>query len=222
VKTTLIITIIGTFIAAIPASAGSKMLDSTARFEAQHATAQLSTANTPADFESAAQTLQTMIDSGIRNAPLFYNYGIALLMAEHPKQAIQAFTRAERYSGTTWDIRHNMLVATAKQQATQSTPHLPWYRIPLFWHYGLSARTRLTIACIAFSIIWLIPIARTTKFKETATIIFGSAIIIFILFGSSSATTIYQELHPHTFIPDIPDNNSPNSLTPTNDNKNND
>jgi hypothetical protein len=174
--------------------------NSSARFEAQLAMSQLTSASKPADFEAAATAFQRLVDSGIRNAPLFYNYGITLLMADHPAQALQAFIRSERYSGTTWDLRRNMLVATAKMQNSPDQPRLPWYRIPLFWHYGISASTRLTLTAIAFSLLCLLPIMHTTRFKGIYRLIFTFSVIAFVIFGSSSATTIYQELHPHNLL----------------------
>jgi hypothetical protein len=169
--------------------------DSAAQFESQLAMSHLIKAQKPQQFEESAAALKHIIDRGIRNAPLFYNYGTAMLMANHPQEALNAFIRAERYSGTTWEIKRNMLLATEKLDEDSITPRLPWYRIPLFWHYGLAGRTRLTIASTAFLLLWLTPLIISNRKKDARRIIFGSALVILILFGSSAATTIYQEHH---------------------------
>lgn len=169
-------------------------------FESQLATTQLLTANSPAQFNSAAKALERVIDSGVRNAPLFYNYGTALLMAEQPQAALNAFIRSERYSGTTWELKRNMLMAISKIDENINTPTLPWHRTPLFWHYGLSARMRITIASIAFLMIWIAILLRKTKFRKNHHIISAIAITLLIIFGSSAATTIYQEHNPKEFI----------------------
>jgi hypothetical protein len=87
-----------------------------------------------------------------------------------------------------------MLIATGKLDTDNIIPRLPWYRIPLFWHYGLSGKTRLTIASAAFLILWLTPIISNRR-KDARRIIMGATLIILILFGSSTATTIYSEHH---------------------------
>jgi hypothetical protein len=152
-------------------------------------------AQKPQQFEASAVALKHIIDRGIRNAPLFYNYGTALLMADHPQEALDAFIRSERYSGTTWELKRNMLIATEKLDTDSITPRLPWYRIPLFWHYGLSGKTRLTIASAAFLMLWLTPLLISNRHKDARRIIIGSTLIILILFGSSTATTIYSAHH---------------------------
>ncbi len=167
-------------------------------FESQLAITQLLTANTPAQFDSAANSFKRVIDNGIHNAPLFYNYGTALLMADQPQAALNAFIRSERYSGTTWELKRNMLLAISKIDEEITTPTLQWYRIPLFWHYGLAARTRLTIASMAFMFIWLSFLMRKTKFKAT---LLSIAVTLLIIFGSSTATTLYQEYSPAKITP---------------------
>lgn len=169
-------------------------------FESQLATTQLLSAKKPAQFDNAANTLKRIIDSGIRNAPLFYNYGTALLMADKPQAALNAFIRAERYSGTTWELKRNMLIAIGKMDDKITDPTLPWYRIPLFWHYGISARKRLTVACAAFLVMWIALLLNKTRFIKSRRIIFSIAIVILIIFGTSTITTLYEENSPAKII----------------------
>lgn len=144
------------------------------------------------DFTLAAKSYQTLIDSGIHNGVLFYNYGVTLLLSNHPEQAFNAFCRSERYLGINWNIRRNMRIAIAGDRRDIS-PSLPWYRIPLFWHYGLSLRIRITIASTAFLGIWIALLFRYAGFIHTYRRIMVFSVFIFILFASSVGTTILQE-----------------------------
>jgi hypothetical protein len=172
------------------------------QFEAQLAMSQISTADTPDAFDRSARALERILDMGGCNAALLYNYGTALLMADHPAAALRALIRAERYSGTTWELKRNMRLAIRDIADGVSDPGLPWYRVPLFWHYGIPGRTRITIASLAFLLVWLSILLRQAGIKETSRTILTVALVLLILFGSSAATTLYQELRPNHAIAD--------------------
>ncbi len=178
----------------------------TTQFQSQLAMSQLTSASTPSEFDHAAQALARILDQGTCNAPLLYNYGTALLMAGHHHAALHALARSERYSGTTWALTRNMQLALRGIEDGLATPRLPWYRTLLFWHYGLSGQTRVTIASIAFLLVWLSLLLRMAGFLETYRAILGIALTLLILFGSSSATTLYRELRPNTLRDLLPTN----------------
>ena len=169
-----------------------------AQFESQLAMSQLLAANTASQFDHAAHSLNRVVELGARNAPLFYDYGTALLLAGHHEAALKALTRAERYSGTTWALKRNMLLAIRGMSDELAAPKLPWYRAPLFWHFGLPGRTRVTVASFAILMIWISFLLRMAGWKDTYRAILGIALAILILFGSSAATTLYLELRPDT------------------------
>jgi hypothetical protein len=169
-----------------------------AQFESQLAMSQLMAANTANQFHHAAHSLDRLIALGARNAPLFYNYGTALLLAGHHQAALNAFVRAERYSGTTWELKRNMRLAIRGANDGLAAPKLPWYRAPLFWHFGMSGRVRVTVASVAILMIWISFLLRMTGLKDTYRTVLGVAIAILILFGSSAATTLYMELRADT------------------------
>ena len=188
----------------IVTSAMGQPSSQTAEFESQLAMSQLMTASTANEFDHAARSLDRLLDLGVRNAPLFYNYGTALLLAGRHQAALNAFVRSERYSGTTWGLKRNMLLATRGANGVLSDPRLPWYRAPLFWHFGLPGRTRVTIASVAVLLIWLSLLLRMAGLKESYRTVLGVALAILILFGSSAVTTLYLELHPDTAADLIP------------------
>ena len=165
-------------------------------FESQLAMSQLAMAKTPDQFDRVAQTFERMLDMGLCNAPLLYNYGTALLMAERPQEALHALLRAERYSGTTWELKRNMVLATHTLDDAITNPRLPWYRTLLFWHYRISGHARITIASLAFLLLWIALLLRQLGLTEVSRPILGFTLTLLIVFGSSAATTLYQELRP--------------------------
>ncbi len=165
-------------------------------FESQLAMSQLSSASTPGEFDQTAAALSRILDQGIRNAPLLYNYGTSLLMAGRYHEALNALSRSERYSGTTWELERNMRLALRGIDDGLVIPKLPWYRSLLFWHYGLSGQTRVTIASIAVLLVWVSLLLRMVGLRDTYRTLLGVGIALLILFGSSAITTIYLELRP--------------------------
>ncbi len=163
-----------------------------ADFEAQRATTILLGAAQPEDFAKAAEALSTLVDDGAANATLFFNHGTALLLAGDPDGALEALARAERYSGTTWAIRRNMLLAR-RAQDPDAPASLPWQRIPLFWHYRLPATTRMTIASLAFCAIWLLAIGRRSRLRELTLPFLWIATVICLLFGASVLASFQGE-----------------------------
>ena len=154
----------------------------------------MASAGTSEDYLVAAHVYQNLIDNGVRNGPLLYNIGTALLNAGMYDSAIDALSRAERYLGSYPDIRRNMKIAMArKAKAKKKGAELPWYRILLFWHFRLSGPIRATIAVTAFSVFWLGLTLRLLGLHKGVKTLLISSFLIFIIFGSSVATSWHQE-----------------------------
>lgn len=154
--------------------------------------AELRTAQSPADFLAASGTCQKLVDLGVRNSALFYNQGTALLLAEKPADAIAVLLRAERYGGSTPDVRRNLAIAQARQDGLK-TPEVSWLRLVLFWHYRPDCATRATLAAIAFSGLWLAGVLRLLGSRRTGKALMTVSALMLILFASSVLTTIQQE-----------------------------
>lgn len=161
------------------------------RFLWNQANAQMATAQTPAHFMAAAATYQRLVASGARNGPLFYNLGTAQLRAGQYDQAVGALLRAERYTGSNPEITQNLLIALARDDKGAKVA-MPWYRFPLFWHYGLSAELRAAMAAGAFAIACIL-LALWRLGSHTARQIMFVAWVVFALFASSVTTTFHQE-----------------------------
>lgn len=156
------------------------------------ANSKMASAGTQEDFLLAAEVYRKFLDTGVRNGPLFYNLGTALLMAKRYDDAMNAFLRAERYMGSSWDIKRNMLIAAAGEEKDE-TVSLPWYRVPMFWHFGLAVSTRMTISVYAFMAFWLSLILRSLDSRRLYRPLMILSLIVLVMFGSSVLTTLESE-----------------------------
>ena len=158
----------------------------------EQANALAASAHTREDFLAAARLYRQLTRSGLKNGVLFHNLGTVLLKAGEYDEAMEALLRAERYTGTTWELERNMLIAHARDEDIERGS-LPWYRLVLFWHYGLPCRARLSVAVLSFTVIWLCLILRKCGLRAVAAPILTLSIVLLVLFGSSAATSIHQE-----------------------------
>lgn len=163
-----------------------------ATFLWEDANTSLAAARTAQEFQAAAAQYQKLADAGIRNAPLFYNQGTALLQAGRNDDAIRVLSRAERYAGHRTDVTRNLQIAHARKAGLKTRVAL-WDRVALFWHYGLAGSTRLLVAAIAFSALWVGLALRLLRRTRTSRFVLAVATALLILFGSSALTTVLQE-----------------------------
>ena len=165
----------------------------TQRFQWQAANHQLLKARSPADYNEAAEAYQALMRDGTINAHVAYNHGCALLMAGEIERAIRSLLRAERYTGTTRDIRHNLRRALAADAEAPNGVNL-WYRTPLFWHFGLPTHTRACIAATAFSLTWIIFGIGLLRHRHAPGPLMLTAVTTTVIFASSVALTLHAEM----------------------------
>jgi hypothetical protein len=157
------------------------------------ANARMMAAAAPADFQEAAARYTDLVQSGARNGPLFYNQGVAFLKAGRYEAATRAFLRAERYMGSTAATLQGLRLAHAQGKA-DAAMELPWYRVPLFWHYRLDAPTRLAAALLAFFLWWLSLALRCThRADDLARHLHVISVVLLVLFGSSAGASWHAE-----------------------------
>ncbi len=167
------------------------------RFESaflwEQANAAAAVARTEADYLRAAELYASLVrDQGVHNGIVFFNMGAVLLKGGLYDRALLTTLRAERYDGTTPEIQRNLLLATARGDGKAELT-LPWYRIPLIWHFGLPYRMRLSIAVVAgaFTIV-LAGLCRLRVRQGVGPfLVLGAAIAV--VFTTSVMTTVYQE-----------------------------
>lgn len=156
------------------------------------ANAQMAEAESREDFLQAAESYMDLVEDGVRNGPLFYNLGTALLGGELYEPAARTLCRAERYMGSNPDIRRNLALALAR-----GDPHaelaLPWYRTFLFWHYALRVPVKSAVCSIAFLLLWLGIAMRSFGARRIAGPLIWVAAVILIVMGSSVVTALHQE-----------------------------
>jgi len=128
--------------------------ESSSHFLWEQANARMANAHTPEDFLETARTYNRLASGGVRNGPLFYNLGTALLLAGDGENAAAAFRRAERYLGSTPELRVNLRQALARQLG-QPDADLPWDHIVFFWHYDEPLRVRALAALCGWLLLWL-------------------------------------------------------------------
>ena len=162
------------------------------RFLWDQATTILRHARGSEDFLHAAEVYRTLIESGVRNEAVFYNYGTALLLGKNYDEATTALTRAERFGGTTPEIERNLRLAAARGKPMEEAV-LPWYRVPLWWHFGLAAPVRIAITAMLFGALCLALALRTTEWRRAVAPFLATSIAALVVFASSSAVSIYQE-----------------------------
>ena len=140
--------------AACLAAAAARAEEASRRFLWEEAHATMAAAQTPEDYLKAARAYNRLVQDGVRNGPLFFDLGTALLLAGDAPNAIAALERAERYLGSTSDIRANLRLACAAK-TRQPDADLPWSRMAFFWHFDQPVRVRAVIALAGWTLLWL-------------------------------------------------------------------
>jgi hypothetical protein len=164
----------------------------TQRFLWSYGNALMALAGDTNGFDRAAAVYDRLLRTGVRNGPLFYNRGLALLGAGRREDAVRAFLRAERYMGSDADIRRNLRIALAPDPG-RGTASLPWYRFPLAWHFALSAPVRLALTVIPWCAFWGMLILRKLGWRRHASAVLAATILIAALFASSVLTSVFRE-----------------------------
>lgn len=184
-----LVLLLGLAMGAAPANGESL---SGTRFLWEEANRRLAIATTPEEALQAARAYQPLVQAGVRNGPLFYNLGTALLRANHPIEAQAALWRAERYLGTTPEIRRNLEMARAVLEGDPEA-RLPGYRALFAWHYGVPFSTRVWIAVSGWTLAWMALGVRRFHASRLGRSVFILGLALLMLYGSSAVLTWHQE-----------------------------
>ena len=158
----------------------------------EEATARMCAARSTGDFLAAAEAYQALVQTGVRNRPVFFNLGVALMAAEEYPNALDAFLKAERFGGSNEDIRRNIRICRARISDNPDI-QLPFRRTFLFWHYDLALHTRITLLVILFSLFWIGFIWRLLGARRLSNIWITWTVVLWIAFAASVSVSIYQE-----------------------------
>ncbi len=151
------------------------------------------------DYLESAKRYQQLINSGIKNWQLYFNFGTALLSAGLYEQAIDALELAEQLCGKNPDIEKNLIVAYSKKEGAVIA--LPWYRKVFFWHFNYSITGRIKTAITLFAMFWLVLILRKLNFRVIAKHLLP-VIMLALLICFSSLFVTFHKLY--TFNPILP------------------
>lgn len=172
----------------------------TRQFLWEQANAQASSASKPEEFGKAALNYERLVAEGVVTAPLLMNLGASYVMAGESSKAMNTFLRAERYVGSTPEIKQGLLAALSKQSG-QQRKELPWVRTALFWHYSLPCQVRVWIALVAWTLFWgglflrLLMrhhnIHTLASLSETGMFVGG---VTTVIFAASVIVTVLQEV----------------------------
>lgn len=169
-------------------------------FDWERASSVMATARTSEDFASGAELYYAMVTNGAYSASLFYNLGTAMLMAESPRAAAQAFEISARWRGMSPELLGNQLAA---EGLISASVQLPPERYFLIWHYGLPIQIRIFLLQLFWNLLWLFLIAFTVgailKRRRVEHFTLPGAVItaiVVLLFLGSIAISYYQSLRP--------------------------
>ena len=105
--------------------------------------------------KSIARFDRIIKEGGIENGKLYYNIGNTYFRIKDIGRAILYYRRAEQYLGNDINLQQNLEFArnTRKDQIKekQKTKIL---KTLFFWHYDLSAKTRLILFTLSFGLLW--------------------------------------------------------------------
>ncbi len=192
IKLSLILLFVAGFVAT---SSGAQ--EKAASFVWRQANATASSARTQEDFRQAALVYRELIDGGTVNGALLYNYGTMLLFAGLSSEAVDAFERAEALDGASPELENNLdlalgavdkaahLLGEGGWQGVDSATALPWYRVPLFWHYGVPVSVRLEALAVMWGILWLGMMLKFARLRRIGKVLVAVGLVGLAVFGSS-------------------------------------
>ena len=139
----------------------------------------------------------------MRNGPLLYNLGTALIRAQRYSQAVDALERSERFTGRQPDLERNLAIAYAGKMNTRAAA-LPWHRMAFFWHYSLSCPRRTLVAACAFFVFWLALTLRRMGMRRLTGAMAAAGLTVFVIFASSAAASWQMESVSGSYRLDLP------------------
>ena len=153
-------------------------------------------AQEPREFRAAAMLYREMIERGDGHGAALYNYGTLLLLAGFPAESFDALSRAEALQGATPEIENNLAIACAAlrkaengkdamRQGADSGTGLPWYRVPLFWHYRVPMQVRVDWLAASWCVLWAGLLLRRLRLRRTGAALALAGLVVGLLLATS-------------------------------------
>jgi hypothetical protein len=145
-------------------------------------------------YQQAINAYEQLIAAGVRNAKLYYNLGNAYFRANDLGRAILQYRRGLQLEPGNRRLQANLHYVLSRRIdhiEMQTTRQSLAARL-LFWHDDLSLRAQVSLALIAFWVIW--GCAFAYRFRPRSSFLGGLAIGVFcfVLFAAS-ATLVHRQ-----------------------------
>lgn len=170
-------------------------LDTGAEFTWREANSMASSARDEQGFYSASLQYRRLLDDGRLSGGLLYNYGTMLMLAGHPEESVDAFCRAEALEGASPETENNLEIALRETKRKKQRvgdefvlaegSELPWYRVPLFWHYGTPVELREDALAFSWCLLWAGLLAAHLGLRKSGRVLAFLALFAVAVFGSS-------------------------------------
>jgi len=125
-------------------------------------------------------------DGGIENGKLYYNIGNIYFRTKDIGRAILNYRKAEQYIGNDINLQKNLEFArNTRKDQIEEKQETKVLKTVFFWHYDLSAKTRLILFTISFGLLWLFAAARLFIKKPFFTWAISITAVLSIFFTGS-------------------------------------
>ncbi len=145
-----------------------------------------------AEFQSAAERFQLLVDEGLRNGPLFYNLANAYLQIGDLGRAILNYRRAETYMSGDERLTSNLDYARSlcRSQVPASGQRALTDAL-LTWHRHTSMTSRFVVFAAAYVLFWLILLAARFKPGAWWRIPALASLVLWLVVGGSVAADLW-------------------------------
>ncbi len=144
-----------------------------------------------AAYREARDAFQAVVDAGVENGKLYYNLGNAHVRLGEIGPGIADYRRALKLTPTDEQLKANLRFARSlTRDRIQPSGATAALHTMFFWHFNIPLRQRLTLGLIAYSVFWLILIARVVIWRGG----FGYAAVCALIVVLSLGISIGLEL----------------------------
>ena len=100
-------------------------------------------------------------DGDIENGKIYYNIANIYFRIKDIGRAILNYRRAEQYIGNDMNLQKNLEFArNTRKDQIEEKQETKVLKTVFFWHYDLSAKTRLILFTVSFGLLWIFAAAR--------------------------------------------------------------
>jgi hypothetical protein len=150
-----------------------------------------------AAFRQARDKLESVVDAGIDNGPLYYNLGNTHVRLGEIGEAIADYCRAERLIPNDQRLKANLRFARSlMRDHIKPSGKRTFMQTVFFWHYSWPLRARRTAAMIGYGLFWLLLVARGLWPRVNAGYPVLVCLAFWVLLGVSVAIDLRSQSRP--------------------------